>query len=130
MMKKLTLFLVALSALPSVASAAEGSANDRRATYLFELLDDDHDGFITFAEFKNNQMLVFYIWDRNKDLVLTPDEVPVPPDVFARIAGENSRIDTLEFLNTVDEAAKRADANRDGKLDLREFATIRQRIRQ
>ncbi|WP_448204936.1 hypothetical protein [Azospirillum sp. sgz302134] len=123
-------FLMAIAVLPLNAWAADVSAGDRRTKQLFDLLDDNHDGVITLPEFKNNQMLVFYIWDRNKDLVLTPDEVPLPPDVFARIAGSNSKIDTIEFLNTVDEAFKRADANHDGKLDRREFATLRQRIRQ
>ncbi|CAO3424814.1 hypothetical protein [Azospirillum doebereinerae] len=130
MMKKIALYLTIISVISPMASAEEISADDRRTKQLFDLLDDNNDGLITLPEFKINQMLVFYIWDRNKDLVLTPDEVPLPLEIFTRIAGLNSKIDTLEFLNTVDAAFEQADTSHDSQLDLREFATLRQRIRR
>ncbi len=109
---------------------AQGRGTEARQTKaLFDLLDTNRDGKISVSEFKNNQMLIFYIWDKNKDLLLTPDETPLPPDVFRRIAGQNSRIDTMEFMNVVDSAFEQADVNRDGVLTLEEFTKMRQFVR-
>lgn len=131
--------LTILAAIPAVhappaASAAElsakRSADEDRKGKVFDLLDENDDGFISVAEFKNNQMLVFYILDRNKDLVLTVDETPIPADVFARIAGPKGTINSVEFLALVDDAFRQADANRDGMLDRQEFATLQRRLRE
>lgn len=108
----------------------QASSEERRVKAVFDLFDENHDGFISMAEYKNNQMLVFYLWDRNKDLVLTQNETPFPPDVFARVAGADGKIDSVEFLNLVDDAFRQADANHDGKLDRQEFEFLRQHIRQ
>ena len=116
--------------VPSPLSAAELSSADTRTGKLFELLDENEDGYVSMPEFKNNQLLVFYLWDRNRDLVLTVDETPAPPEVFARVAGPSGTIDPVQFIALVDGAFKSADANQDGKLDRREFATLRQRIRE
>lgn len=110
--------------------AQESGVEDRQTKEIFDLLDTNHDGIIVMPEFKNNQMLVFYIWDRNKDILLTPDETPLPADVFMRIAGPNSRIDTMEFSNIVDSAFERADTNRDGSLDFEEFSAMRRLVRR
>ncbi|WP_155903470.1 hypothetical protein [Azospirillum brasilense] len=56
-------------------------------------LDDNQDGSVSMTEFKNNQMLVFYILDRNKDLALTVGETHLPADVFASIAGNDGKQD-------------------------------------
>lgn len=112
------------------SALAQGRGTEARQTKaLFDLLDTNRDGKISVSEFKNNQMLIFYIWDKNKDLLLTPDETPLPPDVFRRIAGQNSRIDTMEFMNVVDSAFEQADVNRDGVLTLEEFTKMRQFVR-
>lgn len=123
------IFAFIISMYPGIALAQGRPVEARQTKAIFDLLDTNHDGKISVSEFKNNQMLIFYIWDKNKDLVLTPDETPLPPDVFRRIAGENSKIDTMEFMNVVDSAFERADINRDGFLTLDEFTKMRQLVR-
>ncbi|OYD84530.1 EF-hand domain-containing protein, partial [Azospirillum brasilense] len=71
----------------------------------------------------------FYILDRNKDLALTAGETHLPADAFASIAGNDGKIDTLEFLDVVDSAFKQADTNQDGLLDRQEFVALLTRIR-
>ncbi|MFC5356837.1 hypothetical protein [Azospirillum himalayense] len=122
--------IVALAALTHVAgTAAAASVETSRDARIFELLDDDQNGNVSMMEFKNNQMLVFYILDRNKDLALTVDETFLPADVFASIAGTGGKIDTLEFLDIVDSAFKQADTNQDGLLERQEFVTLLNRVR-
>lgn len=119
-----------VSVLPGNVLAQGRTSDTRQTKTIFDLLDTNHDGKITLSEFKNNQMLIFYIWDKNKDMILTPNETPLPKDVFNRIAGENSRIDTMEFMNVVDSAFEQADENRDGILDLAEFTKMRLLVRR
>jgi len=119
-----------ISVLPGNVLAQGRTSDTRQTKTIFDLLDTNHDGKITLSEFKNNQMLIFYIWDKNKDMILTPNETPLPKDVFNRIAGENSRIDTMEFMNVVDSAFEQADENRDGILDLAEFNKMRLLVRR
>lgn len=112
------------------AAAAETSRQDNRDRKIFDLLDDNHDGVISMPEFKNNQMLIFYLMDRNKDQVLIQSETNLPPDVFDRIAGPGGKINTIEFLNIVDEAFKRADTNHDTVIDRKEFNALMRRVRE
>ncbi|MBK3773160.1 hypothetical protein GAY31_02990 [Azospirillum brasilense] len=122
--------IVALAALPHIVStAAAASAENARDARIFELLDDDQDGSVSMTEFKNNQMLVFYILDHNKDLSLTADETFLTPDAFKSISGTDGKIDTLEFLDIVDSAFKQADTNHDGLLDRQEFVALLNRVR-
>ncbi|AWJ87073.1 hypothetical protein TSH58p_27070 (plasmid) [Azospirillum sp. TSH58] len=115
--------------LRAPAMAAEMPDRTAQGADVFDLFDENHDGRISNAEFQNNKILVFYVWDRNRDLVLTPDETPLRPEVFARAAGPDGRIDSLEFITVIDEAFLIADTNRDSTLDRQEFFAFRQRIR-
>ncbi len=108
----------------------EASKYERRDRHTFELLDENGDGIVSLPEFKNNQMLIFYIMDRNRDLVLTRDETALPEDVFDRIAGAGGKINTMEFLNVVDSAFTLADTNHDSVIDWNEFAALMRRVRQ
>ena len=110
-------------------TAADLPANAGRDDKIFDLLDDNNDGRISREEFKNNQMLVFYLMDRNKDLALTRAETTLPADNFARLAGSDGKIGPLEFLGVADAAFTQADANHDGALDRREFTVLLQHIR-
>lgn len=121
--------LAAPSGLPAPAMAAEMPDRTGQGADVFDLFDENHDGRISNAEFQNNKILVFYVWDRNRDLALTPNETPLRPEVFAAAAGPDGRIDSLEFITVIDEAFLIADSNRDSSLDRQEFAAVRQRIR-
>ncbi len=111
------------------ATAADLPANSGRDEKIFALLDDNNDGRISREEFKNNQMLVFYVMDRNKDLALTRAETTLPADSFARLAGADGKIGPLEFLAVADAAFTQADADHDGALDRQEFTILLQRVR-
>ncbi|QCN94445.1 hypothetical protein D3093_03755 [Azospirillum argentinense] len=125
----LTAIVILAALTPMTAAAATASVENARDARIFELLDDDQNGSVSMMEFKNNQMLVFYILDRNKDLALTADETFLPADVFASIAGADGKIDTLEFLEIVDSAFKQADTNHDELLDRQEFIALLHRVR-
>ncbi|MBK3736863.1 hypothetical protein GAY29_28035 [Azospirillum brasilense] len=126
-------FLLAILASPvglqAPAMAAEMPDRAGQKADVFDLFDENDDGRISNAEFQNNKILVFYVWDRNRDLVLTPDETPLRPEVFAAAAGPDGRIDTLDFITVIDEAFLIADTNHDSMLDRQEFLAFRQRIR-
>ncbi|OYD80073.1 hypothetical protein, partial [Azospirillum brasilense] len=86
------MLMVTLAALAHiVTTAVAASAENARDARIFELLDDNQDGSVSMTEFKNNQMLVFYILDRNKDLALTAGETHLPADAFASIAGNDGK---------------------------------------
>lgn len=120
---------ILLATLAAPVMAAEMPDRSGQGADVFDLFDENHDGRISNAEFQNNKILVFYVWDRNRDLVLTPNETPLRPEVFAEAAGPDGRIDSLEFITVIDEAFRIADTNHDSTLDRQEFAAIRQRIR-
>ena len=127
-MAALPILVLALHA-SNPAAAAEASRQDSRDRKIFDLLDENHDGVVSMPEFKNNQMLIFYLMDRNKDQVLVSGETNLPPDAFDRIAGPGGKINTMEFLSIVDEAFKRADTNQDTAIDRKEFNALTQRVR-
>ncbi len=112
------------------AAAAEMSEIDERNPEVFNLFDENRDGFISMAEFQNNKLLVFYVWDRNRDMVLTIGETPLRPEVFARAAGPDGKIDPLEFVEVINESFAIADTNHDSKLDRGEFMAFRRQIRR
>lgn len=121
--------LAASGSIPG-AAAADMSEIDERNPEVFNLFDENRDAFISMAEFQNNKLLVFYVWDRNRDMVLTIDETPLRPEVFARAAGPDGKIDPLEFVEVINEAFAIADTNHDGKLDREEFMAFRRQIRR
>lgn len=125
----LAILVLAAHAL-TPAWAAGKPTYEKRDRTIFDLLDDNHDGVISMPEFKNNQMLIFYLLDRNKDMVLTRNETVLPPDLFDKIAGPKGKINTIEFMDVVDEAFKNADTNHDGSIDHNEFNALMRRVRQ
>ena len=91
-------WLLTLSAAPDVAAQATKDP--------FATSDLNKDGKIDRAEYQRRMVEVFYFADKNKDGVVTVEEIAA--------------------IETVDEAAfKKADKNGDGKLSLNEFVTYR-----
>ncbi len=89
--------LLGVAAAPVVAQDLESK---------FATADLNKDGKIDRAEYQRRMVEVFYFADKNKDGVVTIEEIAA--------------------IETVDEAAfKKADKNGDGRLTLNEFVTYR-----
>ncbi|MBL8668042.1 MAG: EF-hand domain-containing protein [Rhodospirillales bacterium] len=96
--------LLALACLLGLAAALPASAQDIESK--FATADLNKDGKIDRAEYQRRMVEVFYFADKNKDGVVTIEEIAA--------------------IETVDEPAfKKADKNGDGKLTLNEFVTYR-----
>lgn len=100
------------SLLPSLAvaclltAAAIVPAGAQAIEEWFVTTDLNKDGKIDRAEYQRRMVEVFYFADKNKDGVVTIEEIAA--------------------IETVDEVAfKKADKNGDGKLTLNEFVTYR-----
>ena len=95
---------LAVACLLGVTAAPPASAQDIESR--FATADINKDGKIDRAEYQRRMVEVFYFADKNKDGVVTIEEIAA--------------------IETVDEAAfKKADKNGDGKLTLNEFVTYR-----
>lgn len=95
-----------LSWSPSVAQTGKATGsfpfqgeNEARIKENFAIFDLDKDGTISRTEFRLTTGDMFFLRDRNRDMFLTPDEVP---NASAKVFGA-------------------ADLNRDGKLSPYEF---------
>ena len=95
-----------------MATAAQ-AADEARLKKLFELMDRDGDGKVTRPEFQTGLGLVFFTLDANSDLVLTKDELNVTPEGFKRIAGDDDRIEGLEFFTSDVSSFEAIDADAD-----------------
>ncbi len=82
-----------------LAPAAQALDQDRLKK-LFDLLDRDGDGQVTRPEYETGLGLVFYTLDANSDLVLTDDEINLAPDVYQHVAGDDGKIEGLEFFTS------------------------------
>ena len=95
---------LAVAGLLGAAAVPPASAQDIESR--FATADINKDGKIDRAEYQRRMVEVFYFADKNKDGVVTIEEIAA--------------------IETVDEAAfKKADKNGDGKLTLNEFVTYR-----
>ena len=89
-----------------VAAASPNSARGQEEGEPFGLTDHDKNGRIDRQEYQKRMVDVFYFADRNKDGVVTVEELAV--------------------IETVDEKAfDAADKRRDGRLTVKEFVTYR-----
>jgi Ca2+-binding EF-hand superfamily protein len=107
--RSLLLSGIVAMALAPVAQAAD----EARLQKLFELMDKDGDGKVTRPEFQTGLGLVFYTLDANSDLVLTKDELNVSPEGFQRIAGDDDRVEGLEFFTSDVSSFEAIDADTD-----------------
>ena len=100
--------IVALACLPLVAVAQVTRTDD----YLAKM-DASGDGRVSLAEYQDWMSYAFEGMDRNRDGVLTPDELP---------GGKGKPLSLADHRQRLAARFARQDANRDGVLDARELA--------
>ena len=104
---KACLALLALLCMAPLAAAADGSAGR-----YFDVVDTDHDGRISEAEYLERMTWAFRRMDANGDGVLEPGE---------QLAPNAPRTTLAELRARLQAQFKRQDRNRDGTLDPAEF---------
>ncbi len=102
------LLSTALLLTPPMVSAQVEATSD----YLARM-DSNRDGRVSLAEYQAWMGYAFEQMDRNRDDVLSPDELP---------GGRGRPVTLAEHRQTLAEAFRRQDRNRDGFLDARELA--------
>lgn len=104
-MKRLAL-LILMFALPAAAQV------QRTDDYLARM-DADGDGRVSLAEYQIWMSYAFDAMDRNRDGVLTPDELP---------GGRGKTLTRAEHQQILAQRFRKQDLNRDGFLSARELA--------
>lgn len=105
--KRLTLLV--LSSLAPLAAHGQVNAT---SDYLSRM-DGDGDGRISLAEYQDWMSYAFDAMDRNRDGVLTPDELP---------GGKGKPVTRDEYRARIAATFNKQDVNRDGSLGARELA--------
>lgn len=104
--------------LAATAGAGTASAQVVRASDYLARMDVDGDGRVSLAEYQHWLSYAFDDMDRDRDGVLTPDELP-----GGRPArGPGRTITRAAHRAQLAAAFNRQDANRDGSLDASELA--------
>lgn len=102
-----------LSALVLVAAAPALHAQVRSSSDYLARMDGDGDGRVALVEYQDWMSYAFDAMDRNRDAVLTVDEMP---------GGKGRPVTRAEHRARVATTFNKQDANRDGALDARELA--------
>ena len=105
---KLPAFLVLLSLVPLAAQAQVNATGD----YLSRM-DGDGDGRISLVEYQDWMSYAFDAMDRNRDGMLTPDELP---------GGKGRPVTREGYRARIAATFNKQDRDRDGMLDARELA--------
>jgi Ca2+-binding EF-hand superfamily protein len=100
--------LAALSLLPLAVHAQVDATGD----YLSRM-DSDGDGRISLVEYQDWMSYAFDAMDRNRDGVLTPDELP---------GGKGKPVTREGYRARIAATFNKQDVNRDGTLSARELA--------
>jgi Ca2+-binding EF-hand superfamily protein len=102
------------------------------AKEMFSILDSDGDGRIESGEWRDRQMLLFYLLDRNIDNVLSRDEVPSLPEekMIAADIDQDGNLSGYDFNQALFTQFTTADANSDGAVDSAEFEKFLTGLRQ
>ncbi len=114
----------AISALLlALSGAGTAAAQVVRASDYLARMDVDGDGRVSLVEYQDWLSYAFDAMDRNRDGVLTPDELPGGKPA----RGPGRTITRTEHRARLAAAFNRQDANRDGSLDASELAAPPQR---
>lgn len=137
------LFVLAVQSAPSLPALAQTDSpmtiipefgkSARSASppeQLFATLDSDGNGEIDRAEWQTRKMAIFYMRDRNNDLVLSRDELPgldATRFVEADLNGDGV-LSGYEFNQAAFAQFDKADRDGDGVLSLVEFRAYAQTL--
>ena len=124
--------LILTLALSGCADAKKAPPHDAPANPIdetklqgyFATMDQDGDGVISRPEFEGERGAVFLAIDKNNSMFLTPDEMHLTPEAFAKLAGDDGIVIPNEFLSSDIATFEKIDANHDLQLsyeELREF---------
>jgi Ca2+-binding EF-hand superfamily protein len=98
--------------LPALLPLAVHAQVDATGDYLSRM-DSNGDGGISLAEYQDWMSYGFDAMDRNRDGVLTPDELP---------GGKGKPVTRAEYRARIAATFNKQDVNRDGRLSARELA--------
>ena len=101
-----------------LALPLSAAAQVTRTSEYLERMDSDGDGRVSLAEYQAWMGYAFDGMDRNRDGVLTPDELP---------GGKGRAVTLAEHQAKLAATFNRQDTNRDGFLDARELSLPPQR---
>lgn len=96
-----------------VCASASASAQVRATSDYLARMDTDHDGRVSLGEYQNWLSYAFDAMDRNRDGMLTTDELP---------GRKGKAITRAEHRKRLADTFRRQDANRDGYLSTKELA--------
>lgn len=101
--------------------APAGALDETRLQKLFDLMDLDGNGGITRPEYQTGRGIVFATLDANLDFVLTDDELRLTPESFRIVAGDDGKVDGMEFLEVEAAAFEAIDSDGDLVIEYPEF---------
>ena len=107
---------------------APGQLED--AKEMFELFDDNGDGFIDSGEWRSQKMLVFYARDADRDYRLSREELPGISDELFAAADQNGDgyVSAYEFNQAEFTQFEYVDTDRAGTVTYEEFLAYLARL--
>jgi hypothetical protein len=105
--------LVAVAVTASMHAGPGQALDENRLQKLFHLMDGDGNGGITRPEYETGRGIVFATIDANLDFVLTDDELRLTPESFRMVAGDDGKVDGMEFLSAEVAAFEAIDSDQD-----------------
>lgn len=94
--------------------------DETRLQGYFATMDQDGDGVISRPEFEGERGAVFLAIDKDNSMFLTPDEMHLTAEAFAKLAGADGIVIPEEFLSSDIATFEKIDANQDRQLSYEE----------